>query len=126
MLSPAALRDLMSQSSVVVTHAGPATISLAQACGKRPVVVPRNPLYGEAVDDHQISFARHLAARGVVALAETEDDFHVAVDAALSQSPRTYHEMSFDIRETVMRIEAIVDDLVSTRTRPHIRDARSR
>jgi len=38
--------------------------------GKRPVVVPRLQRHGEAVDDHQLPFARRAAEAGLLTLVE--------------------------------------------------------
>jgi UDP-N-acetylglucosamine transferase subunit ALG13 len=64
------LVDLVRQARVVVTHAGVGTILVALANGRRPVVVPRLRRFAEAVDDHQLDFARRLAAAGLVTLVE--------------------------------------------------------
>lgn len=55
---------------VVVTHAGTGSILVALANGKRPIVVPRRRVYGEAIDDHQIDFARALAPSGLITVVE--------------------------------------------------------
>ena len=47
-------------------------VALSQ--GKRPIVVPRLSRFGEAVDDHQLPFARRLAERGLVTLLEDESE----------------------------------------------------
>lgn len=64
------LSELASRARVVVTHAGAGSILVSLAAGKRPIVVPRLAALGEAVDDHQLDFGRHLHARGVVTLVE--------------------------------------------------------
>lgn len=58
------------RARVVVTHAGAGSVMTALAHGKRPVVMPRLHRLGEAVDDHQVPFARRLAAAGLVTLVE--------------------------------------------------------
>jgi len=66
----AELVSLMRSARVVVTHGGVGTILTALANGKRPFVVPRLAKRGEAVDDHQLEFARRVAAAGVIELVE--------------------------------------------------------
>ena len=56
----------MTAARVVITHGGPATIMQVFALGKIPVVVPRNPDFGEHVDGHQLDFAEHLSDRVIV------------------------------------------------------------
>jgi UDP-N-acetylglucosamine transferase subunit ALG13 len=58
---------------VVVTHGGTGSILVALANGKRPVVVPRRREFGEAIDDHQVEFARALAPSGLITLVEDLD-----------------------------------------------------
>ena len=68
-----AFDELVAQvraARVVVSHAGVGTILAVRACGKRPVVVPRLRRLGEAVDDHQLDFARRLADLNQVVLVE--------------------------------------------------------
>lgn len=64
------LVELVRRARVVVTHAGAGSTMVALANGKCPVVVPRLQRYGEAVDDHQLPFARRLAERRLVTLVE--------------------------------------------------------
>jgi UDP-N-acetylglucosamine transferase subunit ALG13 len=64
------LRDRVAAATVVVTHGGPGSIMGARDAGHRPVVVPRDPLRGEHVDDHQQRFAALLVAEDRVDRAE--------------------------------------------------------
>jgi UDP-N-acetylglucosamine transferase subunit ALG13 len=73
------LTELMRQARVIVTHAGVGTILTALANGKRPVVVPRLRQFGEAVDDHQVEFARRLGA-DLITLVEDTEDLGAALD----------------------------------------------
>ncbi len=59
-----AMGALAAEARVIVTHAGPGSIWLAFQHDKIPVVVPRMKRYGEHVDDHQVTFARHLSSAG--------------------------------------------------------------
>jgi UDP-N-acetylglucosamine transferase subunit ALG13 len=54
-----------------VTHAGIGSVLLALAHGHRPIVMARRPELGEGVDDHQIRFARRLAAEGLAIVIDT-------------------------------------------------------
>jgi UDP-N-acetylglucosamine transferase subunit ALG13 len=73
------LAAFMQSARVVITHAGVGSILLATASGKRPIVVPRMARFGEAVDDHQVAFARRLADDGMVTLVEDPADLPVAI-----------------------------------------------
>jgi UDP-N-acetylglucosamine transferase subunit ALG13 len=66
----AELEQLMREASIVICHAGPATVAGARASGRIPVVIPRQHRFAEHVDDHQLWYARRLAAAGEVLLVE--------------------------------------------------------
>ena len=72
---------------LVVTHAGVGSVAVALANGKRPIVVLRQVRFGEAVDDHQLAFARRFAADGQVRLVEDLDEL-AAVLADSGESGR--------------------------------------
>lgn len=75
----------MAGAGVIVTHGGPATIREALARGVRPVVVPRDPAFGEHVDDHQLRFTRMLEERGDVVRCVDEATFSATLDRAISE-----------------------------------------
>jgi UDP-N-acetylglucosamine transferase subunit ALG13 len=76
-----ALQAAMAGAAAVVCHGGPGTILGARQRGAVPIVVPRQHRLGEHVDDHQVAFARRLAAGGgVIHLAETEVELHRLLD----------------------------------------------
>lgn len=98
----------IEQARVVVTHAGVGSIMTSLAHGKRPVVVPRRADFGEAVDDHQLPFARRADELGLVELVEAETDLGEAIRAyagvheaiAAARSPIEI-ELRRYIRETI-------------------------
>jgi UDP-N-acetylglucosamine transferase subunit ALG13 len=69
----------MQDARVVITHAGVGSVIAALTAGKRPVVVPRRRCFGEAVDDHQVEFARRLADSGLVRLVDDPRDLDDAL-----------------------------------------------
>lgn len=74
----------MADATAVVCHGGPGSVMMCRWAGKRPIVVPRRHDLGEHVDDHQIVFARRIAAEGEIALAEDEEVFAVCLQRALA------------------------------------------
>ena len=56
----------LRRARVVVMHAGAGSVLAAISVGKRPIVVPRLRCFGEAVDDHQLAFARRMHETGRV------------------------------------------------------------
>jgi UDP-N-acetylglucosamine transferase subunit ALG13 len=67
---------------VVVCHAGVGSVLSCLQNGKRPIVVPRRAAHAEAVDDHQVEFARRLGAAGLVTLVEEPSGLSDALAAA--------------------------------------------
>ena len=77
------LVEHVRKARAVVSHAGVGSVMTAVAEGKRPLVVPRLHRFGEAVDDHQVPFARRLAEAGLVTLVEDP----AGLPAALADPP---------------------------------------
>lgn len=76
-----AVVESVRRARAVVTHAGVGSVLVALGTGKRPIVVPRLRRFGEAVDDHQLDFARRFEQAGLVTLVEEPD----GLEDALSQ-----------------------------------------
>ena len=72
---------------VVVAHAGCGTVNLATALGKRAIVVPRRKAFGEAVDDHQLAYAKRLHAAGLVTLVEDPTQIPAFIDQDQTLAP---------------------------------------
>jgi beta-1,4-N-acetylglucosaminyltransferase len=62
--------ELIRDARIVVTHAGVGSIMATLAERHHPIVMPRRGDEGEAVDDHQVSFARRVGELGLVTLVE--------------------------------------------------------
>lgn len=73
------MRDLESaclRADVVVAHAGTGIALTALRCGKVPVLVPRDPYFGEHIDDHQTQLATMLGEREL-ALVRSVDEISI-------------------------------------------------
>jgi UDP-N-acetylglucosamine transferase subunit ALG13 len=57
------LARLIETAARVVTHGGPGLILQARAAGRQPIVIARDPRFGEHVDAHQLRFVEWLSAR---------------------------------------------------------------
>jgi UDP-N-acetylglucosamine transferase subunit ALG13 len=97
------LVELVRGARVVVTHAGVGSVAVALSNGKRPVVVPRLHRYGEAVDDHQLAFARRFHAAGLVTLIEDP--------ASLRETLRPTAEATPPFAHAETRPQRLADDL---------------
>lgn len=86
---------------LVISHAGVGSVIVALANGKRPVVVPRLRRFGEAVDDHQLAFARRLHTRGLVCCIERPDGLARAL--ALSEDGAFTLESGSELADDLQR-----------------------
>ena len=97
------LEQLTRSARVVVCHAGIGSVAVALAHGRRPIVVPRLHRHGEAVDDHQVFFARRLEAAG---LATVADDLDQLPELLAAGRPALAPEPGPDLAS---EIEAVLD-----------------
>jgi UDP-N-acetylglucosamine--N-acetylmuramyl-(pentapeptide) pyrophosphoryl-undecaprenol N-acetylglucosamine transferase len=61
------LQDAMAEADVVIAHAGCGSALAALDVGRRPLLVPREPEWREAGDDHQSQLAHELTEVGLAA-----------------------------------------------------------
>lgn len=107
------LEAALGEADVVVTHAGSGSVLMCRRLGWRPIAVARQSRLGEHVDDHQVEFARHMAAEGYIELAETEDAFRHLVEEALAGRLSLREPASNGgAGEVVDRFGRLVEDLV--------------
>ncbi len=71
------LGDAIAAADVVISHSGVGSALTALHCGKRPILVPRDPAHGEHVDNHQRQVAIELSSRGL-ALFRTPENLTAA------------------------------------------------
>jgi len=108
------MSELLDRAAVIVSHAGPATIHACADRNKKPIVVPRLPRLGEIVDDHQVRFARRLAATAEIELAESEQALHDRIEHLLAHPAAAVRVPCGDCGvDAVARFEELVGDLLS-------------
>ena len=112
-----AIQAMFRRAAVVVSHGGPSTVMDARAQGCLPIVVPRNPDFGEHVDGHQMRFADHLEANGIAKVARNEEEFVRLLTEAL-ENPGSF---SIGVAEVavppgVVRLGQVLDDLLGITT----------
>jgi UDP-N-acetylglucosamine transferase subunit ALG13 len=96
-------------ADLVISHAGAGSALVALVAGSLPVLVPRLHRFGEAVDDHQLWFARRLEERGLAVVVEETGELAAAVatvsgsSSALTLQP---DRLTKELRETVDRFVA--------------------
>ena len=118
------LLELLRTADLVVTQGGPGGIMDARECGKLPIVVPRLARLDEVVDDHQVAFARQLAATGMAVTAQSESELHAVLDRALAD-PAGFLSTgeASDVAASVARLEAAVEQLLARRPSRRLRKA---
>ncbi|HEX8768899.1 MAG TPA: glycosyltransferase [Jatrophihabitans sp.] len=110
------LLKLLRAADVVVTQGGPGGIMDSRECGTVPIVVPRLARLDEVVDDHQVAFARQLAGRGLVVVAESEAELHAALDRAVGDpASLAVGANTSDVSRTVARFGAAVTQLLASK-----------
>ncbi|HEX8094463.1 glycosyltransferase [Jatrophihabitans sp.] len=110
------LLELLRSADVVVTQGGPGGIMDSRECGTVPIVVPRLARLEEVVDDHQVAFARQLAGRGLVVVAESEAELHAALDRAVGDpASLAVGANTSDVSQTVARFDAAVAQLLASK-----------
>ena len=109
-------RAALRAATAVVSHAGPGTVMSCRALGVLPIVVPRTVALGEHVDDHQVSFARKMADRAQLRLAENYADLAGCLDRAVAE-PSAFRTPPTGQRtgEAVARFEELVERLIDDR-----------
>ncbi|MFY1633773.1 glycosyltransferase [Solwaraspora sp. WMMB335] len=117
------MQRAMAGASLVVCHGGPATILEARRHRHLPIVVPRDPAHREHVDDHQLLFARRLAAAGLVHLCESRAELAAALDTGLrdpdgfvtaGRAGTAASALAASPLEAVARVGRIVEELIAS------------
>jgi UDP-N-acetylglucosamine transferase subunit ALG13 len=108
--------DMMAafgRAVAVVSHAGPGTVMSCRSIGLLPIVVPRTAALGEHVDDHQVSFARQMAQRSQVRLAESYSELAALLDRAVEE-PAAFRTPPPEQRagEAIARFDELVEHLI--------------
>lgn len=109
----------MAAATLVVTHAGPATLTEARRAGHLPIVVARDPRHGEHVDDHQLLFARRLARAGMIKQCGDSAELAAAIEAGLAEPD--LHQLGADPADGAARAQAVhrVGQIVERLVRQH-------
>lgn len=67
------IQEYIKIARIVVCHGGPATIYQCLYAGKKPFVLPREKLFGEHVNDHQLLFCEYLQRRHLINLLNLQN-----------------------------------------------------
>ena len=82
------MEERIKEADCVICHAGVGTILISLVNGKKPIIIPRRKEYAETVDNHQVTFAKHLGANNLVVYPRSDRDLKDAIIAPpVSLSP---------------------------------------
>ena len=93
-LSPSEFDDLISRSSLLVSHAGIGTVLTAKRLRKPIVIFPRRAGYKEHRNDHQLATAQQLMGRDGIVVAMEEGALAGAIAEGLSVQPASTTSIS--------------------------------
>ncbi len=112
LLPHADLLRLFTSAAAVVCHGGPSTVMDARQSGRLPIVVARDPAFGEHVDDHQLRFANHLDRHGLARVVDSEEELCRSIDEALADPVAFAVSVGADTAVGVVEFAKAVDDLL--------------
>ncbi|MBU3142586.1 PssE/Cps14G family polysaccharide biosynthesis glycosyltransferase [Clostridium sp. CF012] len=100
-------------ANIIITHGGPGSIFLPLKYNKVPIVVPRNPLYKEHVDEHQIKFVKKMESQNrIIAVYDIEEIEENIVEYNHSLSKIAISNSS-NLDSFIEKIEEICNGLLS-------------
>lgn len=109
------LIEEFQKATVVVSHGGPATILESRSNGIVPIVVPREAQYDEHVNDHQVDFAKRLAAHGEIQMARTKSELFALLEEAIERGAPEPAVDDGHAEISVANFESAMVDLLGTR-----------
>jgi UDP-N-acetylglucosamine transferase subunit ALG13 len=68
------MAEKMKNARIVISHGGPGSVMPVVRYGKVPIVLSRQKKYGEAVDDHQVSFTKKLEEKMQIIASHDADE----------------------------------------------------
>lgn len=82
------MRALLRRADIVVCHGGTGSLITALREGCRVIAVPRRFDRGEHYDDHQSEITSAFAERGLIAVADTDEEFAAALEYVKAREPK--------------------------------------
>jgi UDP-N-acetylglucosamine--N-acetylmuramyl-(pentapeptide) pyrophosphoryl-undecaprenol N-acetylglucosamine transferase len=92
------VKHTLSRADIVVCHGGTGSIITALQNCCRVIAVPRKFELGEHYDNHQSEITAALEKRGLIAVANTDEDFGVALERVKNMPP---HYATIDPTELI-------------------------
>lgn len=95
--------QLISESDIVIAHAGVGVITSCLERGKRAIVIPRKASHGEHINNHQVVFAEHYSKQGLFEIFKTPMELSKSIMLELYKKPPS--------RNFITDLERLKDDL---------------
>jgi UDP-N-acetylglucosamine transferase subunit ALG13 len=112
MLSYDKMLENISAARIVITHGGPSSFMLSLKMGKIPIVVPRQKVYGEHINDHQLEFARNLTKLGnAILLVEDIKDLKKTILSYDKKSSNLNHSLDTNNQKFNFEFENLVKQM---------------
>ena len=90
--------ERIQEASVVITHAGAGSTLVCIQQGKHPVLVPRQPRYGEIVDEHQLPFAEKFGQLGLATTVHEMSELRGAIASVRGKcAPENAHGRAVEL-----------------------------
>lgn len=83
-------KTLISESDVVITHAGTGTVTSALKAHKKVILFPRLAAYDEHYDDHQLELCDLFAGGGFALCAQNKDELKECILHIDSFNPKEF------------------------------------
>jgi UDP-N-acetylglucosamine transferase subunit ALG13 len=108
------MESRMKTARIVITHGGPCSIIQARFHGKKPIVVPRQKMFKEHVDDHQVRFTNFLESKAKIIAGYNIDTLTKGIKERDRNrlSVHKQHANHIDLQEKANRFGMVVEDLI--------------
>lgn len=100
------VQEILTRCSIVVCHGGTGSLITALRQGCQVIAVPRLSKLGEHYDDHQSEITEAFAARGLVQVAHTKDEFEAAL---VNARKRQATMATTDPRDLIAFLQGLLD-----------------
>jgi UDP-N-acetylglucosamine transferase subunit ALG13 len=97
--------QLISESDIVVAHAGVGVITSCLEHGKRAIVIPRQASSGEHINNHQVLFAEYYSKEGLFEIFKTPMELSKSIMLESYKKPPS--------RSFITNLEGLKNDLQS-------------
>lgn len=99
-------------ATIIITHGGPGSIMLALSLWKVPIVVPREKIYDEVVDNHQVYFTKKLRQENkVLAVYNINDLKEYILNYSSYTKDITYDDNDSNRDEVIRRLYEITNQI---------------